>query len=169
MHETDADLVALQGLLDRSYAQAGPHLRSITTPGRRITAVALARELSGMVLLTLATVTADGRPLAAAVDGVFYRGAFHFGTSPDAVRLRHIRQRPGVSATHLPGEHFAVSVHGNAVELDLGTPDQAGLRSALLEVYLPRYGAAWEHFLDSGPVYARIDAKKLFAFSNADS
>jgi hypothetical protein len=65
-----------------------------------------------MCLLTLATVTADGRPIAGPVDGIFYRGAFHFGSAPDSVRFRHIRKRPQVSAVHLPGEELAVSVTG---------------------------------------------------------
>ena len=33
----------------------------------------------------------------------------------------------------------------------------------MLEVYTPRYGARWEDFLDSGPVYARIEAERMFA------
>jgi hypothetical protein len=39
-----------------------------------------------------------------------------------------------------------------------------GLRSTLLEVYCPRYGWRWEEFLDSGPVYARIAADRMFTF-----
>jgi hypothetical protein len=31
-------------------------------------------------------------------------------------------------------------------------------------VYVPRYGPEWDKFLDSGPVYARIDAERMFAF-----
>jgi hypothetical protein len=30
---------------------------------------------------------------------------------------------------------------------------------------VPRYGPGWEEFLDSGPVYARIDADRMFTFS----
>ena len=37
-------------------------------------------------------------------------------------------------------------------------------RDALLELYVPRYGPQWEAFLDSGPVYARIEAERMFAF-----
>ena len=44
-----------------------------------------------MRLLALATVTADGRPIVGPVDGIFYRGAFWFGSAPDSVRFRHIR------------------------------------------------------------------------------
>ncbi len=38
MFETEAELDALQSLLDRSYATAGPHLRVIVEPERRLTA-----------------------------------------------------------------------------------------------------------------------------------
>ncbi len=163
MHETEADIAALQQLIDRSYAAAGPHLLSIHTPERRLTAAQVSDRLKGMCLLALATVTADGRPVVGPVDGIFYRGAFHFGSSPDSVRFRHIRARPQVSATHLPGEHLAVTVHGRATPVDLRA-DQ-GFRAALLDVYLPRYGAEWEEFLESGAVYARIDAERMFTFA----
>jgi nitroimidazol reductase NimA-like FMN-containing flavoprotein (pyridoxamine 5'-phosphate oxidase superfamily) len=166
MHETDADLAALQDLLDRSYADAGTHLLRIHAPERRMTAAQVADRLQGMVLLALATVTADGRPIVGPVDGVFYRGAFHFGSAPDSIRFRHLDVRPHVSATHLPGEELSVTVHGRAVPVDIKDPDNAGFRQALLDIYVPRYGADWEHtFLDAGPRYARIDADKMFTYS----
>lgn len=164
MHETPADLAALQELLDRSYQQAGPHLRGIITPQRRLTAEQVAERLVGMRLLALATVTADGRPIVGPVDGIFLRGSFHFGSSPHSVRFRHIRARPHVSATHLPGEELAVTVHGRAVLVDVKAQTGAELRQTLLDVYVPRYGPQWEEFLDSGPVYARIAADRMFTF-----
>ena len=164
MHESSADIAALQGLLDRSYASAGPHLLSIHTPERRLRAEQVCVRLTGMRLLVLSTVTADCRPIAGPVDGIFYRGAFHFGSSPDSVRFRHVRSRPRVSATHVPGEELAVTVHGRAVPIDIRAPDHAGFRETLLDIYVPRYGERWEEFLDSGPVYARIDAERMFAF-----
>ena len=164
MHETPEDLSELQELLDRSFAAAGSHLLSIITPERRVGAGELIQRLTGMTLLVLATVTADGRPIAGPVDGIFYRGSFHFGSSPESVRFRHIRARPYVSATHLPAEEFAVTVHGRAIPVDLRAPEGAGLRQTLLEVYTPRYGEEWEEFLDSGPVYARIEAERMFTF-----
>jgi hypothetical protein len=164
MHETPEDIRALQSLLDRSYAGAGPHLRGITTPERRVDAEGLVERLTGMCLLVVATVTADGRPIAGPLDGIFYRGAFHFGTAPDSIRYRHLLARPQVSATHLPREEFAVTVHGRAVPLDIRAPADGGLRDTLLEVYVPRYGPDWEKFLDSGPVYMRIDADRMFSF-----
>ena len=165
MYETAGDLEDLQALLDRSADRAGPHLRSIITPARRLDARAVCERLTGMTLLALATVSRDGRPVVGPVDGIFYRGSFHFGTAPSAVRWRHILERPDVSATHLPGEHLAVTVHGRAVPVDVRAAEHAGVRAALLDVYVPRYGAGWEQFLDSGPVYARIDAARMFTFT----
>lgn len=173
MHETAEGIRVLQELLDRSYDSAGAHLRSIITPERRLSAEQLAELLSGMRLLALATVTADGRPIVGPVDGVFHRGCFHFGSAPDSLRFRHIRARPQVSATHLPGEELAVTVHGQARSVDIRAPEGAALREALLEVYVPRYGPSFEEFLDGGtggpdppraPMYARIDPERMFTF-----
>jgi nitroimidazol reductase NimA-like FMN-containing flavoprotein (pyridoxamine 5'-phosphate oxidase superfamily) len=165
MHESPADLAVLQELIDRSYATAGRHLLSIHTPERRLSAEQVAERLTGMRLLALATVTADGRPLVGPVDGIFYRGSFHFGSAPDSARFRHIRARPQVSATYLPGEELAITVHGRAVPFDIGDPAAADFRRVLLEIYVPRYGAEWESFLDSGVAYARIEAERMFTFS----
>jgi uncharacterized pyridoxamine 5'-phosphate oxidase family protein len=161
LHETDDDLAALQELLDESYASAGAHLRRIITLERRLSAEQVVDRLPGMSLLALATVTADGRPIVGPVDGIFYRGAFHFGSAPDSVRFRHIRKRPQVSATHLPGEELAVTVHGRAAPVEV----QGGFRQTLLDVYVPRYGPEWEKFLDSGVMYARIEPDRMFTFA----
>jgi nitroimidazol reductase NimA-like FMN-containing flavoprotein (pyridoxamine 5'-phosphate oxidase superfamily) len=167
MHETAEDLAGLQRLLDASYARAGSHLLSIHTPERRLSAEQVCSELQGICLLALATVSSEGRPYVGPVDGILYRGAFHFGSSSESLRFRHIRQRPFVSATHAPGEELAVTVHGRAAPVDVRAPEHAGLRETLLEVYAPRYGDEWEEFLDSEPdppAYARIDAERMFAF-----
>ncbi len=169
LHESPEDIVALQALIDRSYAAAGPHLLSIHTPARRMSAEDVTLRLTGMCLLVLATTGASGRPVTGPVDGIFYRGSFHFGSSPDSVRFTHIRSRPFVSATHLPSEQLAVAVHGRAVPIDIRAPENAGFRQTLLDIYVPKYGDAWAtDFLDSGPLYARIDADKMFAFYATD-
>jgi uncharacterized pyridoxamine 5'-phosphate oxidase family protein len=165
MHETDDDRARLQDLLDASYASAGEHLRSIHTPDRRVSAPALVSRLQGMCLLVLATVSGDGRPFTGPVDGIFYRGHFYFGSDPESARFRHIRRRSAVSACHVPSEEFAVTVHGAAALVDLRAPETQGFRQTLLEIYPPRYGAEWEQFIDSGPLDARIEADKMFAFA----
>ena len=51
--------------------------------------------VSALIHITT-SVTADGRPLTGPVDVIFYRGAFHFSSSPDSVRFGHLRHRPAV-------------------------------------------------------------------------
>jgi hypothetical protein len=58
LHETPDDLSSLQRLLDASYAAAGEHLQEVVTDERRLDAVGVAAALTGMRLLTLATVNA---------------------------------------------------------------------------------------------------------------
>jgi hypothetical protein len=161
MRETAQDVARLQALLDRSYEAAGPHLREVITPERRLSAEQLAGRLEGMCLLTLATVTADGRPINGPVDGFFYRGAWYFGSSHESLRFRHIRQRPAVSATYLPGEELSVTVHGRALEIDARTYDDGGFAEVVTGYYGARFAGA-EAMLDAA--YARIDADRLFTF-----
>lgn len=160
MHETADDVRRLQALLDASHAAMGAHMRSILAAERRLSAEALIERLQGMKLLTLATVTRNCEPRVGPVDGHFYRGAFWFGSSPDAYRFRHIRARPAVSATHLDGEQFAVTVHGHATLVDLRDPATAGFREVLLETY----GEAWMREIGETGQFARIDADRMYTF-----
>ena len=164
MNERPEDLAELQAVLDRSYDAAGTHLRDVTTPERRLDAVRLAEQLTGMRLLVLATSTRDGRPINGPVDGIFHRGRFHFGSSPESVRFRHLRERPAVSATHLPGEHLAVTVHGDAELIDVHAPEHAEFKQTLLDIYVSRYEESCAEMLDGGARYARINPLRMFTF-----
>ena len=166
MLETPDDVARLQQLLDRSAAGAGPHLRGIITDERRLSAERVCQILQGLRLLVVATVTADGRPLAGPVDGYFLRGSFCYSSGRDSVRMRHLAARPVVSATHLPGEELAVTVHGRAELFDLRAPEGGELRQAMLDHYLPRQGPEFETWLDElDALCARIVAEKMFTFS----
>ena len=165
MLETPEELARLQQLLDASMAAAGPHLRGIISEERRLGAAELAERLQGMRLLVLATVTADGRPLAGPVDGYFLHGTFWFSSGRDSVRMRHLAARPAVSATHLPGEDLAVTVHGRAEIFDIHDPLGEELRQAVLDEYLPKQGPSFEEWLDDlDGLAARIVPEKMFTF-----
>jgi hypothetical protein len=168
MHERPEDLAELQRVIDASFDAAGSHLRDIATPDRRLDAAQLATRLTGMRLLVLATSTRDGRPINGPVDGIFYRGRFHFGSSRESLRYRHLRERPAVSATHLPGESLAVTVHGDAEMLDVHAPEHAEFKQTVLDIYTPRYGDEWAAMLDDGAWYARINPRRMFTFTMPD-
>jgi hypothetical protein len=174
MLETPEELAALQALLDRSAASGGAHLSGIIDAERRLTAAQLSARLTGMRLLTVATVTADGRPLTGAVDGYFLHGTWYFSTSPDSVRMRHLRVRPAISATHLPGESLQVSVHGRAEIFAFSDPEHGEpLKQAMLDHYLPIQGPSFKEWIDNnqddGAVGARIIADKMFTFHMGES
>jgi uncharacterized pyridoxamine 5'-phosphate oxidase family protein len=162
MYETDDDIARLQALLDESHASMGRHMRSILTPERRLAAAGLVERLRGMKLLSLATVNTRGEPRVGPVDGHFYRGAFWFGSAPDSIRFRHIRARPAVSATHLDGEAFAVTVHGTAQLVDATAPDLIGFRDLLIETY----GEDWWRDYGAPGQFARIDAHRMYTYVN---
>ncbi len=159
----------MEGLLSSSAADGGAHLRGIFTADRRPSAQEICAEMAGMRLLTVATVTADGRPITGPLDGYLLHGSLWVSSSPDSVRMRHLAQRSAVSATYLPGERFALIVHGTA-ELRPLQSDAAGeLRQAMLDHYVPLQGpsfVAWLEELDG--IAVRIVAKKMFAFRTAD-
>jgi general stress protein 26 len=162
--ETPEEMTQLQALLDASMAAAGPHLRDIADE-HGLTAVELTERLQGMRLLVLATVTADGRPLAGPVDGYFLHGTFWFSTGRTSVRLRHLARRPACSASHLPGEELAVTVHGRAEVFALHDPANEELRHAMLDEYLPKVGPEFEEGLEAmDAVGVRIVPEKMFTF-----
>ena len=63
MHETEQDLAELQELLERTLVRANPHLTSIVSPERRLTARQVARYLQGTKHVAFATVNERGEPL----------------------------------------------------------------------------------------------------------
>jgi hypothetical protein len=167
MLETPEELDGLQQLLDRSAGAAGPHLRGIITADRRLSAAQVCQLMQGLRLLVVATVTADGRPLAGPVDGYFLHGSLYFSSGRDSVRMRHLAVRPDVSATYLPGENLALTVHGQAELFDVNDPARGELRQAMLDHYLPLQGPGFESWLDQADaVGARIIAEKMFTFSS---
>jgi uncharacterized pyridoxamine 5'-phosphate oxidase family protein len=160
VYETEEDLLRLQELIERSHAGAGGHLRAIFDDERRIPAAELPALLPGVQVLALATVTARGEPRVAPVDGLFFRGRWHFGSGERSARFRHIRARPAVSAAHIRGEELAVIVHGRAVEIDPRGPGEEAFRGYLNETYPGWDDADWA----AGAPYARIEPSAMFTF-----
>jgi general stress protein 26 len=114
MLETRDETAALQSLLDASIARATGHLRGIITDERTLTAEQLVALLTGMKVLSVATVTAAGEPRISALDGHFLHGTWTFGTSGTSAKARHLAARPAVSVAHVDGEDLALFTHGYA-------------------------------------------------------
>lgn len=122
MFESDAQIVALQDLLDRSHGQAGEHLGTIVTPQRRLTAMQLVTYLQGVRHVAWATVTAKGEPFVSPLDSFFLRGKFTVSTVARAVKAGHVRRNPAVSLTHFQADEVGVWGHGTAQIWHPGDP-----------------------------------------------
>jgi hypothetical protein len=150
MYETDAELHALQELLDRSHRVSTEHVRSIVTPERRLDAADLVHLLTGMKVLGAATVTAAGEPRISALDGHFLHATWMFGTDDRSAKARQLRARPAVSVAHIDGERLAVFSHGRVETLQPGHPQWDGL----IEHWTRHYGAAPSAMGDHIVMYA---------------
>jgi general stress protein 26 len=117
MKETPEEIAALQDLLDGSHARSTDHLRSIISDDRRLSADDIVALLTGMKVISVATVTVEGHPRISAMDGHFLHGTWSFSTSGTAAKARHMRARPDVSVAHVDNEELAVFSHGRVEEL----------------------------------------------------
>jgi Pyridoxamine 5'-phosphate oxidase len=84
---------------------------------RTLSAANVAELLSGMKVISLATVTASGQPRISAVDGHFLHGTWTWSTSGTSVKARHLEDRPAVSVAYVDNEELAVFAHGQAERL----------------------------------------------------
>ena len=135
MYETEAELDALDDLLTASLTGATGHLRSIVTGEHTLDARQTARVLTGMRLLSLATVTASGEPRISAADGHFLHARWVFSTDGGAAKAGHLRARPQASVAHLDGEDLGVFAHGRVEFLDPSHPDFAAIEAHLTAHY----------------------------------
>ncbi len=161
MQETPDELADLQALIDRSFASAGEHLRAIVRPDRRLSARQVAAYLQGVKHIVVGTVTADGQPRVAPVDGVFWHGHLHFSTAATSLRARHLATRPGVSAAHVVGDRIAVWTYGRAQLVRPGDRVFEAFEEFWREVYDGSAASDWA----PDPVYARIVPDRFFAYA----
>jgi len=119
MRETEAELDELQNLLDASLSRSTEHLRGIVKPGERtLDARQMVTVLTGMCVLSIATVTSRGEPRISGVDGFFWHGKWLFGTARGAAKARQLARNAAVSVAHLRGEELGVFTHGHAQVLN---------------------------------------------------
>ncbi|MGX7722848.1 pyridoxamine 5'-phosphate oxidase family protein [Rhodococcus sp. 5G237] len=156
MHETPTELAELQVLLDTSLSRSTSHLRSIVDASRTLTAEQLVEVLTGMCVLSLATVTAGGEPRISGVDGHFLHGKWYFGTAPNAAKARHLAARPAVSAAHMRGEDLGVFTHGHVEILNPCGGEPADDWPELL-AYLQSFYGGDAFDWDEEVVYYRLD------------
>lgn len=118
MKETEAELDALQVLLDRSHAGASEHLVSIIDDERSLSAREIAGLMTGLRVVSFATVTSRGEPRISALDGHFLHGHWTLSTLRTSPKGRQALAHPAVSAACIEGEEVGVFTHGRVVEVE---------------------------------------------------
>ena len=170
MDETPEDLAALQQVLDASAAASGDHLRSAFSQQNRPSAEELASALAGIIEVHFAVVTADGAPLVAPVDAIFFRGKVWIGLPPESVRARILGRGgdPPVSASY-DTDAMSFIVHGTFREVPLGDPLRSAFDGVARRLYVERLGDWFDAWLDErieqhgpGPTGC-IEPRRFFA------
>jgi uncharacterized pyridoxamine 5'-phosphate oxidase family protein len=161
MFESEDEVRELQTLLDRTLAQANPHLVSIVTPERRLEARQVVRYLQGTKHVAFATVDERGRPRVAPLDGVFIHGRLTVSTGGAAARLRHLRANPACSAAHVDGDTVGIVVHGLATIIGPGDRGVDGIEPVWRDIY----GSSPFEW-DEGVVFMRIEPTSMWAYAS---
>lgn len=134
MFETDDEVAELQRLFDRTLRTANPHMRSIVTPERRLTARQVVTYLQGTKHVVFATVD-ENEPRASPLDALFVHGRFTMSTGRRATKVRHLQANPACSAVHMDGDRVAVVANGRAEFVEPGHPDHDGIHRAWTDQY----------------------------------
>ncbi len=156
MHETEQDLAELQELLERTLARANPHLTSIVSPERRLTARQVARYLQGTKHVAFATVNERGEPESHRSTACSSEDASRCRRAR-AARLRHLRANPACSAVHMDGDVVGITVHGRATIIGA---DDSGV-GEIEPVWREIYGSSPFEW-GEGVVFMRIEPTSMW-------
>ncbi len=160
MRESEAEIRELQAVLDRSVEVAGSHLRRIFGPPEHsLSAAELVRFFVGRRQIAVATVTARGEPRVSPVDALLLHGRFHFGTSSEAARIRHLRARPAISLNYFERDELAILVNGAATLIEFGQPGFAEIDAEFLSVY-----GGTPSTEEEGSVFVRVEPAAIHTF-----
>ena len=161
MFESEAEIAEMHRLFDDTLRRANPHMLSIVTPERRLSARQVAAFLQGTRHVALATVTAKGEPRVSPIDCLFIHGRFTMGTGGEAARLRHLRANPACSATYVEGDRVAVVVNGTVEWIGREHPDHCEIHGTWQATYdMDPYD------LGPGVTLFRIAPASMWAFAS---
>ena len=162
MFETDAEVHELQQLFDRTLRTANPHMRSIVTPERRLTARQVVTYLHGTKHVAFATVDED-EPRASPLDALFIRGRFTMSTGRRATKVRHLRSNPACSAVHMDGDRIAVVANGHVEWIEREHPDHDLIHGA----WADNYGS--DPYTWGDVVFFRLNPVTMWAYASDTS
>jgi hypothetical protein len=137
--ETEESLAALDALLERSSAAAGPALAdSVAFPPRRMTAAELFEFWRDVRLVAMTTVGPGGQPHTAPVHAELHGSTLRVLVYEDTVRRRDLATNDRVSFTTWNGDGAVTILYGRAREVEgslrPARPSQSGRERNVVEV-----------------------------------
>jgi hypothetical protein len=160
VYESDVEIAELQGLLDRSMTNAGPHVSSIFDRSNWLSARQVCLHLQGVKQVAAATVSSKGEPRVAPIDAVLFHGRFYLSTDMKSLRARHLVKRPAISVTYFESADPVIMAHGRAVFVPTSNPEFPALDSEWIKAY-------GKSILELSPTVTliRVDPAKMFAYA----
>ena len=120
------------------------------------------RQMTSARNYWVATVCADGSPHCVPVWGIWFEGAFFFGTDPKSVKARNI-QRDNRGVIHLESGDDSVIFHGKLLETQI----PASMQARMTKAYVDKY--ALDPQLDeTGSIFYRLQPRKVMAWLESD-
>ena len=161
MFETDEQVEELQQIIDRSFERSGRYLQSIVEPEKRLSARQVVRQLEGICIIAVATVSSRGEPRISSVDGHFLWGRFWFGTGGSALKARHLRRNAAISVSYFRGDEVAITVHGTATLFGRDSEEGEALRSHFTDVY----GSDPYTWTDDDIAWVRVEPQSIITYA----
>ncbi|HYC26652.1 MAG TPA: pyridoxamine 5'-phosphate oxidase family protein, partial [Nitrososphaerales archaeon] len=119
MFETEAELEALQALMDESFRRSGEQLRSVYGPEEHLDAAQLS-GFKGVRLVAVATLNSKGEPRVAPRSAAFLHGSFYLAVNSKSVTARRLLANHTMSFTYYENKLLILG-HGTAFPLPRGS------------------------------------------------
>jgi len=158
MYETEAELSALQELLDASLARAGQRLLAAWEAGSAMNAKQVA-GFRGVRLVAVASVNSKEEPRVAPRPAAFLHGKFYLAANSRSTTVHRLIVDPSVAVTYFEN-HILLMGHGKASFLRKG--------NAAFGAVAPEWKRAFNggrYALEGIDLFIRIDASHLQAFA----
>lgn len=157
MYETDAELLELDGLIEKSKSKSGEHLNSLFGMGEWLSAQQVSHHLQGIRSVALATVNSRLEPRVAPLEAVLFHGKFCVALQSDSTRVKQIANRPAASITYTREDDVLITVNGNATLVRGGEEDFAGLDAE----WKKKYGTdVWDSI-----VFVKLNPTHIVAYA----
>jgi uncharacterized pyridoxamine 5'-phosphate oxidase family protein len=160
VYETESELQDMQRLLDASGERVGPHLASIFSKDKRLSARQVSTYLQGVKQVAAAVVNSEGEPRVAPIDAVLFHGRFYLSTASSSVRARSLLRKPSISLTYFENAQPMIIVHGRAAFVRK-EDDQFAL---LDNEWKKAYGASTLELSDT-VLFVRVEPERMLAYA----